>query len=89
MRQTDVMPSLTGNLHPLPSIKPLMSLLLTPGFFFGLKLGKCRPYRPAGCSPTVGRASQENKETLVSTEMLGNTGWGMECCRGCPLACGA
>ena len=35
-----------------PSIKPLMSLLLTPALSWVLKRGKCRACRPVGFSPT-------------------------------------
>jgi len=39
------------------SIKPLMSLLPTPGCFFGLQADNHRACRPARCSQTIGKAA--------------------------------
>lgn len=53
-----------------PFIKPLMSLSLTLGFFFGHRIGKYRVWRLVGCSPTIGRAGKEMEKTPVSAEIL-------------------
>ena len=36
-----------------PSIKPLLSLLLTQDFIFGLEAGKYKVYQPVECRPTI------------------------------------
>ena len=51
-------------------MKSLMSLSLTPGSFFGRRIGKYRACRLVACSPTTGSAGKEMEKTPVSAETL-------------------
>ena len=43
---------LASDVKVSPSIKPLLSLLLTQDFIFGLEAGKYKVYQPVECRPT-------------------------------------
>ena len=65
-----------------PSIKPLMSLSLTLGSFFGLEAGQAQVWQACRVQPNNWRSGQETEETPVSSQMPGNEGgaWGPESC---------
>ena len=53
-------------------MKPPMSLLLTPGSFFGFETGQVQALQACKVQPNNSWAKQEPKETPMSPKMLGN-----------------
>ena len=54
------------------SNKPLVSLPLSLGSFFGLEAGQLRGLQAFGVQPNNWQTSWEAEETLMSAKMLGN-----------------